>query len=600
MSTNTNKIGTTPYFSKWGVVPILFILCLCFLMPAVAAHGAGPSIISTKHNLSVSGPGDVKALTETRICVFCHTPHNAAPQTPLWNKAVQPVTYVLYTSTTLRATLNQPFGPTRLCLSCHDGTVALGAVLTPSQGITMTAATIPQGRASNIGTYLGGDHPVAFSYYNSLSSPEINPTLPPALVFYTGGAVHCTTCHDPHEDRYKSPDKLGFLTGKFLLVDNRYSAMCSMCHIKKGWSSSSHKLSGAQINGVLPVTPRNWPTWMTVGEWGCEGCHVSHSGGSQQWLLYYAKDYDNCYACHQGNVAQKNIYAEFQKISHHAVEYAPGVHSPIESPLMITNHVECDDCHNPHSVSSTTATAPYVSGRMTQVRGVDLNGSAVKPAAYEYQICFKCHADATPSLLFSPGFPVPREINTTNLRTKFNTINPSYHPVEGMGKVTRVPSIPSTYMPTLTASNIIYCTDCHDGDDSVSGGGAGPRGPHGSIYPPILLQQYITYDNTTESYQNYALCYRCHNRDSILANQSFKKHQSHIVTDQSPCSICHDPHGIPSDGGLTGSHTHLINFDTRSVLPVSGQAYPKYSDNGNGTGSCTLLCHGHTHNGSSY
>src|SRR5208337_3690699 len=307
-----------------------------------------------------------------------------------------------------------------------------------------------------------------------------------------------------------------------------------------------------------------------------------------------------CYTCHKGNVAQKNIYAQFQKISHHAVEYATGVHSPIESPLMITNHVECDDCHNPHSVSSTTATAPYVSGRMTQVRGVDLNGSAVKPAAYEYQICFKCHADATPSLLFSPGFPVPREINTTNLRTKFNTINPSYHPVEGMGKVTRVPSIPSTYMPTLTASNIIYCTDCHAGDDSVWGGGAGPRGPHGSIYPPILLQQYITYDNTTESYQNYALCYRCHNRDSILANQSFKKHQSHIVTDQSPCSICHDPHGIPSDGGLTGSHTHLINFDTRSVLPVSGQAYPKYSDNGNGTGSCTLLCHGHTHNGSSY
>ncbi len=599
MSTDMAEVFETRKSRQAGIAAGFITLSLCLLLLS-PAYGARPSIISTKHNLSVSGPGEIKALTETRICVFCHTPHNAAPKTPLWNKAIQPVTYVLYESATLRAKLKQPFGPTRLCLSCHDGTVALGAVLQPSGSIAMTSATIPTGRASYIGTYLRGDHPVAFSYYDSLSNAEINPRLPSSLVFYYGGTVHCTTCHDPHEDRYKSPDKTGFLTGKFLLVNNRYTALCTMCHTKNGWSAGTHALSGAQINGVLPVAPRKWPAWMTVGEWGCEGCHVSHSGGSQQWLLYNAREEDNCYACHKGNVAKKNIYAQFQKSSHHAVEYAADVHSPVESPLMITNHVECDDCHNPHSVSGATASAPYISGRLTWVSGVDLNGAAVTPASYEYQICFKCHADSTPSILFSPGYPIPRAISTTNLRTKFNTINPSYHPVEGIGKVMSVPSIPSPYTPTLTATSSIYCTDCHDSDESSSAGGSGPRGPHGSVYPPILLMQYTTYDNTIESFQNYALCYRCHNRDTVLSSRSFKKHQTHVINDQAPCSVCHDPHGVPSDAGVTGSHTHLINFNTSIARPVSGQVYPLYTDNGNGTGSCTLICHGMTHVNLSY
>jgi predicted CXXCH cytochrome family protein len=589
-----------PLKGRQAGTPAGFIaMCLCLLMLSLA-EGAGPSIISTKHNLSVTGPGDIRALTETRICVFCHTPHNATPKTPLWNRAIQPVTYALYESTTLHAIPRQPFGPTRLCLSCHDGTVALGAVLQPSEGIVLTATTIPAGRASYIGTYLGGDHPVAFSYYDALSNPEINPALPSSLVFYYGGTVHCTTCHDPHEDRYQSPDKTGFLTGKFLLVSNRYSGLCTLCHIKTGWSTSSHTSSAAPINAVLPVAPRNWPTWLTVSEWGCEGCHVSHSGSSQQWLLYYIKEEDNCYACHNGGVAKKNIYAQFQKISHHKVEYAPGIHSPIESPLMITSHVDCDDCHNPHTVSNATASAPYISGRLSSVSGVDLSGAALKQAVYEYQICFKCHADSTPSILFSPGYPIPRVVSTTNLRIKFNTMNPSYHPVEGIGKVMSVPSIPSPYTPTLTATSTIYCTDCHDSDESSSAGGAGPRGPHGSIYPPILLMEYLTTDNTMESNQNYALCYRCHNRNSILANQSFKKHQTHVVNDQAPCSDCHDPHGVASDNGVTGSHTHLINFNTSVVRPVSGQVYPLYKDNGNGTGSCTLVCHGVTHMNLSY
>ncbi|MEJ2545748.1 MAG: hypothetical protein P8Y99_16920, partial [Calditrichaceae bacterium] len=87
------------------------------------------SVVDSRHNLSVSGPGTVKATNESEVCIFCHTPHNSSPRKPLWNKADPGVTYDLYSSSTLDATPGQPDGFSLLCLSCHDGTIALGDVI---------------------------------------------------------------------------------------------------------------------------------------------------------------------------------------------------------------------------------------------------------------------------------------------------------------------------------------------------------------------------------------------------------------------------------------------------------------------------------------
>ena len=73
--------------------------------------GAKTGIVNTKHNLSITGPGEIKATSEERICVFCHTPHNANPQTPLWNEGFSSVTYdpnSLYSSSTMVAGQAQP------------------------------------------------------------------------------------------------------------------------------------------------------------------------------------------------------------------------------------------------------------------------------------------------------------------------------------------------------------------------------------------------------------------------------------------------------------------------------------------------------------
>ena len=83
----------------------------------------------TVHNLSVSGPGEVRALTETEVCKFCHVPHNAVVPEPLWGHALSRVpSYAVPELRRGRVVVPapQPDGASRLCLSCHDGTVALG------------------------------------------------------------------------------------------------------------------------------------------------------------------------------------------------------------------------------------------------------------------------------------------------------------------------------------------------------------------------------------------------------------------------------------------------------------------------------------------
>ena len=591
---------------------IILLFAFSLLIGIPAETGAQSGIINSKHNLSSTGPGTITALTETRICVFCHTPHNAHPATPLWNKKIDALTYTTYTSSTMEVIPSQPSGPTRLCLSCHDGMVALGAVLQPAAGINMTTSgPIPSG-PSLLGTVLTDDHPVSFSYYDSLYDKEIVNPPPPDVLLYGNGNIHCSTCHDPHDNRNK----------KFLVIDNVESQLCRRCHQKGGWDGSSHKLSTSDFTGGSPYP---WPrtgagsefNWITVKENGCENCHAPHAAGGQKRLLNYAAEEENCSPCHNGNVAAKNIAGQFLKISKHSVDITTGVHDPRESPKTISDHVECADCHNSHAVNDTPASsgAPKISGRLARVSGVSIDNSPILPPFYtqfEYEICFKCHADSSPLKPFSNNFPIHRQRNSLNTRLEFNTDNPSFHPVAGIGKNREMPSLvpPSTEpdAPTdLTDSSMIYCTDCHS-DESVTVGGSGSRGPHGSQYPPLLKKKYEVFVGTLESSDNYAVCYRCHNRASILNNQSFKQtlvtidsvtayrggHSGHLRSPNEgkpiPCAVCHDPHGV-NDDGMSGSHTHLINFSSAVVTALSPNPYPLFTDKGSFAGSCTLECH---------
>jgi hypothetical protein len=112
------------------IVPVMLLL---LSLPAMAERVS--DIANTKHNLSATGPGTTRATSEDEVCVFCHTPHGATsfPGSPLWNRQLSSQTYTVYTSSSLDAEdimgqLDQPGGSSKLCLSCHDGTLAIGTV----------------------------------------------------------------------------------------------------------------------------------------------------------------------------------------------------------------------------------------------------------------------------------------------------------------------------------------------------------------------------------------------------------------------------------------------------------------------------------------
>ena len=139
-------------------------LALLFALTAQSAFAQASNIASSKHNFSSTSTNTIRAAAggTTQICVFCHTPHGATSlaYAPLWNKVLTTVAlYALYTSDYLGPIASgglgypaavQPKEKSRLCLSCHDGTVALGSVYNlPGSGTG--AGTIPMTGVSAVG-----------------------------------------------------------------------------------------------------------------------------------------------------------------------------------------------------------------------------------------------------------------------------------------------------------------------------------------------------------------------------------------------------------------------------------------------------------------
>ena len=164
------------------------------------------------------------------ICIVCHTPHNAmtsVPTAPLWNHDVTSQTFTVYSSPTLTATdVGQPSGSSKLCLSCHDGTVALDSFggATGTNYLTGTAL---------MGIDLSNDHPISFTYDTSLATTDGGLWDPATALSGLGdtiandllrsGEMECSSCHDVH-------NKYGNLS--LLVMPNTASALCLTCHDK--------------------------------------------------------------------------------------------------------------------------------------------------------------------------------------------------------------------------------------------------------------------------------------------------------------------------------------------------------------------------------
>jgi predicted CXXCH cytochrome family protein len=574
----------------WGSVVILSLGVASALAQDIhSTHpnftsALGLDIRSTQHNLSISGPGPLSASSEDRICVFCHIPHQQGSATRyLWNRSDPAEPYIPYFSSTLKADVGQPTGASRMCLSCHDGTIALGAIASSPTEIPFKGGIrlMPHDSASNLGTDLSDDHPISFIYDDMLSLDNRQLRQPSALppqVKLEDSQLQCTACHDPHHNPY----------GQFLVMDNTASALCRTCHDMTDWLNSSHARATAPLirsSGLWENTD-----YATVGENGCENCHTPHTAGGKARLLLFAFEEDNCLDCHDGKVASRDIASQIAKPYHHGVQDYTGVHDAAEDFTYgrVPKHVECSDCHNPHQANGDPSPGDgTVSGATTGVSGVTAAGQAVASSRYLYEICFKCHGDIDNNVISTMS--IARQINDLDTRRAFDSANPSFHPVESRGKNPDVPSL----LPPYTTASIISCTDCHGNSDQL-----GPPGLHGSDFQYLLANRYVTDDNTPESPASYALCYKCHSRSVLLNDTSFE-HRKHVVEQNAPCSACHAPHGISAMQGDALHNSHLINFDLAIVSPASAGRL-EYQDLGLLRGQCFLTCHGKLHDPVSY
>jgi len=185
-----------------------------FLSTAIAG-----GIVGSKHDFSLQSWAD------SEICKPCHTPHNAdisIDDAPLWNHELTNATYQLYTSPTLIEQVDQPGPSSRLCMSCHDGTVAMDSFGGAAGTHYMTGEAL-------IGTDLRNDHPVGIRWRHQTGSLDCischdvssgGDLFSSELPFYDA-KVECATCHEPHNSQ--SIDGM-------LRMSNNASRLCLYCH----------------------------------------------------------------------------------------------------------------------------------------------------------------------------------------------------------------------------------------------------------------------------------------------------------------------------------------------------------------------------------
>jgi len=382
---------------------LFFSIILLLGTGSVALAAIVSDVRATMHNLSASADGSstptgtvpartVKATIETRVCVFCHTPHGAASgiNAPLWNRALPSAPYTPYLSNSIDANPlpGIPGAGSKVCLSCHDGTLAIGTVnvlygfsnVNVAVAGTGVGGVMPEGPGAstgftrNLGIDLGNDHPISFKYdttLGGLSGTDGELRSPPVVVGTTtvvGNSVRgvtkptyplennqmqCPTCHDPHlSDTVSTNPSLKFLRGRRLQqiapVGGNYvpadDIMCLACHDKAGttWSNSAHANELVANQTYLPADAalREFPADTPVWKGSCLNCHDTHAVQGSRHLLREGTDNgatpkaggspaieQTCFQCHSDLSA--SIITPLATVPNIKSDFTLGIRMPI-------------------------------------------------------------------------------------------------------------------------------------------------------------------------------------------------------------------------------------------------------------------------------
>jgi len=229
---------------------------------ALAGSEPGTGIVLSKHDMNLQTGNGAIADSKGRVCAFCHTPHHKLDAAdldynPLWSHDISTGTYIAYgeKSTSFDATIGaDPLsGPSRLCMSCHDGVIAVDQ----HYGIsgTATGSHLQGDDFGQVGVGLGkdlsNDHPIGFmiedailndgtasdggitAFGNALnavlvtSNPRFQSKNMTDLGYKLASNQSLFTCASCHEVHNKDNNEEAFLYDK-----QAGSAFCLMCHNK--------------------------------------------------------------------------------------------------------------------------------------------------------------------------------------------------------------------------------------------------------------------------------------------------------------------------------------------------------------------------------
>lgn len=226
-------------------------------------QGAHDPILGTKHDFTgLNKRAGVFAMPGVALsdygnpCVYCHVPPEKADNDPTdkgsvlgWNR-YKPATdrFQLYDSTYMDSRTRTPSPISLLCLSCHDGTMAVDMVVFRPGNFDSAADTamhmringaddtISCGKCHNgrvahdiaikhLDTDLRNDHPISMRYAGLLRTDE-DFRLPHTPNGFSNGVklyegrVECASCHNVH-----NPEK-------DLLLRVNSDLLCQTCHAK--------------------------------------------------------------------------------------------------------------------------------------------------------------------------------------------------------------------------------------------------------------------------------------------------------------------------------------------------------------------------------